>query len=471
MARLSTTCFLFLLFFAHTPTLLAQAFWEAVYVNNALSESTIPSVNYVEFDSEGTMYIAETDRINQLIHVRKRVDGDFILLGGGVPRNMGDQPWFDFALGPNGEVYLGTSGVIHRYDAQSDAWESFELESYYGGLTFLSDGGLYFIHSVTNPDDPFRYDISVASLDGESVTVVAPLFTEFNLLTFRNARLNRIIERDATVYVSLRRQSSNSVHVLRGNFADGMEVLEQSALMPEFGGHNSTVYCGPSDGSVAVSPSGEISLLLSGTSAGFKRYIDEEDAWEDVSTDGLPEGTLSINHLRYNAEGVLHLVGHFGNGLGFAFRQTGDAWEHIGPLHVGESEWHNYTVAPYMAFDAEQDLHFIHGMGTLANGVGALHVRRLAVEGTQSAAAFSENKLITAYPNPACDRIRLSLPEHLPAELYLRFYDSSGRLVTQVPLSRNTAEADLSKLPSGLWLGVLTDLTGARIGSLKIVRE
>ncbi len=452
--------------FCLSAAISAQDIWNSFYQNYELNESGQFTRNFIEFGPDGALYLAETDYNNDLIYVKRYDNGEWTLLGEGLPRNMGQWSKFDFVVAPDGEIYLGNDDHIYHYNSNADSWSEYEVIGYIGGLTAGSDGTIYFIHLENL--ELASYNTSIASFDNGSVTLLQPLFEGSIIAPAKFRELNQIIEQDGEFYVSFSRQSNNSIHVFTGNLTDGFTVLEESALIPEFNTHNSSLFAGVASGSMAVGPEGEITISLSATNGiVLKRHNPETDAWDDLPQTGINSQSAHFNHLRYDNEGVLHLIYDGSQSEGFVFRysESESEWEHIGPLYVGLSTFDTNVRAPHMAFDEENNLCFVHGIGSM---LISLHIRKLD-EGMW-VNEVTEKVRLSLYPNPATSLVNVNIDgfDH-PADRQLTLHDAQGRKVQTINLTPGMKFFDVSGLTAGWYIIQLSNREGTVIASEKLL--
>lgn len=73
------------------------------------------------------------------------------------------------------------------------------------------------------------------------------------------------------------------------------------------------------------------------------------------------------------------------------------------------------------------------------------------------------------FPNPATDRVFVTLPDGLGSSVQIRVYDMQGRVVLFLTDCENLVELDVSGLPEGLYQVVIPDLPGCT-GRIMVVR-
>ncbi len=460
MRSLITLLFVFL-----STVTFAQDLWGSFYQNSDLNESGQFTRNFIEFGPDGSLYLAETDRNNHLIIVKRYANDAWVTLGEGIPRNMGDWSKFDFVVAPDGALYLGNNDHIYTYNSGSDSWTEHEVIGYIGGLSAGSDGTLYFIH--LEQLGVASYTTSVASFNDGEVTLHQPLFEAFGNIPAKFRELNQIIEQNGDFYVSFSQQSNNSIHVFTGNLTDGFTVLEASQLLPEFNTHNSTLFAGVASGSMAVSATGEITISLSATNGiVIKRYNLESDSWDDFTVNGIASQSAHFNQLTYDHEGVLHLIYDGGQSTGFIFKFNGEVWEHVGPTHLGFSTFDTTARAPHLIFDDENQACFVHGIGSM---MIPLHIRKLE-EGTWVSHLPSKGSL-SVFPNPATAHITISAKgvQHSPKS-QLRVFDAHGREVHSAPFNAIEHIIDVGGLPAGWYtLCVIDEQDGSVVRKRVVV--
>jgi hypothetical protein len=70
--------------------------------------------------------------------------------------------------------------------------------------------------------------------------------------------------------------------------------------------------------------------------------------------------------------------------------------------------------------------------------------------GWRTSTSFDPNSSLSVYPNPASDNVTISVMD-AGAE-YAEVYNALGELMMRLKLENGTVNADVSRLPSGIYL-------------------
>jgi hypothetical protein len=443
----------------------AQNPWTQLYSNSNLNSFGYTTYSYIEFDSNGDLYLAERvnpDFVDLQVKVSKYDGTNWNQIGPMVNLNvLSNEIHFDFVIAPNNKMYIGMLDSILYYDDVAQQWFSTYVPEYIGGLCSDDNSNIYFLHYQPQAGNPLNNEYKLASFDNGTVNVLATIDV-LNLVTPRRVnRSNRIITKNGEFYVSLARASTTILYFFKGNPVDGFTRLQSSVNPPSTWGHLSI-------SSMAVDPNGLIALATprnSGSTSWMElyQYNPVSDDWDPIDTTGIHSISANITQLRYDNNNVLHLIYNGSNNTGFVYSYDGTSWQHIGPRNiVGLSS----VNAPYMSFSSTNVLHFVHGFGS--PGL-PLRVYRYEDAPTSIANDISGNKVIV-FPNPSEGQFTIQVNETktIHQNYTYRLLDITGKEVKRAALQQLNTTVNAEDMARGFYtLQILSD--SAIISTTKLV--
>jgi len=443
--------------------------WNIFYRNSLIN----PGINVqseLAVAPDGTLYLAELDYTDiyntgiAYLHVRSydisqwttdnfSTDG-WETVGQIKELNMANnEMWIDFAITPDNQLYAGMLDSILRYNETANAWESFYVPDYIGGMMVDESGRLLILQSV---DISSNHRFVISEFENGTVTPVATIAYElpFGVTLFPRImnEANRIFLVNGTFYVSVARASTNQNYYFKGNANDGFELLKEHFVHLNLS-------------SMVVSPEGEIIISHRGDLAPYtlamKKYDFEANDWVAFDMSGLDAGAAHASHLTYDRQGRLTFAYSGENNKGFVFRYGGNGWEHFGPKEAVP-----IAYMPKLAFDLSNSVFLLHGIGSTS---APLTVRRF-VDETISVNETKAGISVRPYPNPAQTRFTVDVSQDFAASGIekLSLFDQQGRLVRawhKLPLK---ATLELDGLPAGLYNMVAEAGTERRTGRLSV---
>jgi len=424
--------------------------WEQLYLEIGKNPDNAQNgYNFIEVAPDNTLYLLESEAVSgtfggSWIVRLKRLDGtNWTQLGQDLSRNTeNNEEFLGFLITPGGGIYLGMKDTILHFNAASQLWESFFVPGFYGGLSVDDNSDLYFIHRVNGPSGSAYSNLSIARFNNGTVTVLNSLGTDLPMVPRVVNGSNKIVFNGTEVVISVIAQSVNSLWVFRGDLTNGFQKLEPGA--PQ-----STLYAGLGLSSMAVGSQGEILISRragTGTLLMIDQYDDASGTWLPFDTSGLHIGSGQISQLRYDRNGVLHLIYSGNNGTGFLFRYTGQGWEHIGPKNF----WSHVNIyaawKPWITFDTANVPVWSHGQGTSMNPYQIFrHETSIGIpQGTGDHLAD-----VVVHPNPAVDYLQL---QNLPVGASLQLMDLTGRPVYTTLASTSQTTIPTQNLMAGIYL-------------------
>lgn len=430
--------------------------WSQLYLNTSINPDNYSNgYNYIEFGPDNTLYLLEVEEEAGSFggvwtaRVLAYDGSNWNQLGQDLQRNTANnEEHMDFVVSSNGNLFIGMKDTIFQYNSTSTLWESSYVPEYCGGLRSNTNGDVYFIHRSQGASGAIYSDLHVAQFDNGNTTLVSPIAIDFPILPRQVNASNKILFNGSDVYVSLINQSSNNLYVFKGDLMNGFQKLEQGAAT------GSTLFTGLGLSSMAVSGSGD--LLVSKKSATenvleIHQYDEINDGWIPFDTNGIHSTSCNYSHLRYDNNGVLHLIYQGSNNTGFIFKYTGQNWEHIGPT----SFWSYTTIAsvnkPWLAFDNNNTIHFSLGLGYSSFPLqvfGYQETASLEVVNTE------ETNDLLLFPNPASEQLSIS---NIPQNALIQIVNSLGKIVFESKSEESQFTLPTSEMENGWYLLHVTD--------------
>ena len=426
--------------------------WNIFYWNSLIN----PGINVqseLAVAPDGTLYLAELDYTDiyntgiAYLHVRSYDISQWTTdnfstagwetVGQIMELNMANnEMWIDFAITPDNRLYAGMLDSILRYNETANAWESFYVPDYIGGMMVDESGRLLILQSV---DISSNHRFVISEFTDGNLSPVATIEYElpFDVILYPRImnEANRIFLVNGIFYVSVARASTNQNYYFKGNATDGFELLKEHFVHMNLS-------------SMVVSPEGEIIISHRGDMAPYtlamKKYDFEANDWIAFDMSGLDAGAAHASHLAYDRQGRLTFTYSGESNKGFAFRHGANGWEHFGPKEAVP-----IAHMPKLAFDLSNSVFLLHGIGS---GSAPLTVRRF-VDETISVDETKGNISVRPYPNPAQSQFTIDLSNDFAGANMdkLSLFDQQGRVVRvwhKLPL-KTTVELD--GLPAGLY--------------------
>lgn len=430
--------------------------WNELYLNTSINPDNYSNgYNYIEFGPNNTLYLLEVEEEASSFggfwtaRVLAYDGSNWNQIGQDLQRNTANnEEHMDFVVSSNGDLFIGMKDSIFQYNAMSSLWESTYIPEYCGGLRADGNGNVYFIHRTEGASGMVYSDLQIAQIDNGSITLVGTIATDTPLLPRWVNTSNKLIFNGSDIYVSLMNQSSNNLFVFKGDLQNGFQKLEQGSAT------GSSLFTGLGLSSMAVSSTGE--LLVSNKSATgnvleLRQYDEVNDTWIPFDTTGIHSTSCNYNHLRYDNNGVLHLIYTGSNNTGFLFKYNGQNWEHIGPTSFFSYTTIASLAKPWLAFDNQNTIHFSKGLG-----YSGVPLQVFGYTETASIQALNPQKSgdLSCYPNPTSEQLTVS---HLPQNATIQIVNSIGKLVYESTTQASEITIPTTQLENGWYLLHVTD--------------
>jgi hypothetical protein len=424
--------------------------WEQIYLETGLNPDNAQNgYNYIEVAPDNTLYLLENEAVSGTFGGTwtlrlKAYDGNtWNKVGQDLERNVqNNEAHVDFLVTPTGEIYVGMKDSILHYNNTTQLWESFYVPNFYGGLASDNNGNLYFIHRVDGTSGIVYSDLHIARFDNGTVTLLNPLGIDLPMIPRVVNGSNKICFVGSEIAVSVVAQSVNTLWVFRGNLNTGFQQLEPGAS-------GATLYAGLGLSSMAMSNQGDV-IISRKSSSGNLLLIDQYDdlsgTWAPFDTAGLHIVSGHFSQLRYDRNGILHLIYSGDNGTGFLFRYAGQGWEHIGP----KTFWSHINILtawkPWITFDTANVLYWSHGLGTSLIPYQVFkHETGIGIQQAPGEQLAS----VHVYPNPATYYVHL---DHLPIGSGVQLLDLTGRALFNKVTTASKTTLSTESLPVGIYL-------------------
>lgn len=432
----------------------ANESWDIFYWNNQVGTG-VNMQSEIHFGPDGLLYLVEIDNSDMynsgsFVHIRSYdpeqwasdnfTQEGWISLGQPLPLHLpSNATQVDFAINSDNTMYVGMLDTIYVYNAAAGGWESYFVPDYIGGMYASETAELLVLRSVTTGDD---HHFEITAFEDGNLTTVAVIEYELpgNLTFFPRIleEANRIMKHADDFYVSIARASTHQNYYFKGNADMGFEMLQE-----HFNHLNLS--------SMAISPAGDLIVSHRGASSPYtleiKSYDFENGEWIQYDTTGLHAVAAHANDLKFDNNGNLYLTYSGQHHMGFVFMHTENGWEHLGARDA-------LSIAhmPALAFDHDNHLYLVHGIGAMTV---PLVVRRYADEAT--ALAFrTENTDVVVFPNPAVEWAHVRL-EGAVVSTELSLLDQSGRVIKQVKTNQSDLLWNLADLAPGIYTLIVTN--------------
>lgn len=449
-------------------SIMADDIWNLFYRNWDINPSILVQ-SEIRFAPDGTLYLAEFDLSEiyntgeTFVNVRSfdvgQWSGDILNQDGwafvGAPILMNlpnNESWIDFAISNDNQLYIGMLDSIAWFNASSGQWEATHVPDYIGGMTVDESGNLLILLSVGSGS---THHFQIAVYENGAATPIANIEYELpgGIAFFPRImnEANRIIQKNGDFYVSIARASTQQNYYFKGNVTDGFTMLKE-----HFNHLNLSSMVVSEAGEIIISHRGEMSPYT----LAMKTYDFDLNDWVAFDTTGLNAGAAHRNFLAYDRQGRLHFAYSGPSNKGFVYRYGPNGWEHLGPHNAV-----SIAQMPALAFDLNNRLYLLHGIGA---GATPLIIRRY-VDETTSVAELKKKNEMRVYPNPASGQAALSWEnENNTDEIaVVSIYDSYGRLVRQQSLrSGSESLLQLQGLKPGIYQLVLRSKSSVMRSSL-----
>ncbi|HOI32849.1 MAG: T9SS type A sorting domain-containing protein [Bacteroidales bacterium] len=432
----------------------ANEHWDIFYKNYLIN----PGINVQSKFATGTdgkLYLAEIDYSGIYDPGITYVDVRSYEISQWTQDNIGQEGWInlgqrlqlkmpnnesniDFVVTEDNQLYVGMQDSIFWYDANADYWVSYFVEDYIGGMMADETGRILILQSI---EDDGEHHFQIAEFDSGNLVPVATIDYTLpgNIQFFHRImnEANRILKYEDNYYVSIARASSHQNYYFVGNETSGFTMLQEHFTHLNLS-------------SMVISPEGELiishRLGASPYSLALKQYNFELNQWEDFNMQGLNDAQVYGNQLAFDQSGQLYLSYSADFNLGFLYEFNGSGWDHVGPLE-------SVAVAhmPRIAFDSENQLFLMHGIGS---GSAPLTIRRL----TDPTADLNEreilNQKIHLYPNPVSQSFIIDLYQisFESGEIDLEIYNSNGQLILKQAATDAQTMINVNDLPDGIYV-------------------
>ncbi len=187
--------------------------------------------------------------------------------------------------------------------------------------------------------------------------------------------------------------------------------------------------------------------------------------WTSLSPEVIQHQNFSFSSPEYRLDGIDHFVEY---ALDSTIRVEGT-------IYVGWTQTN--TAAMNIGFDRNRNNKtkiFYNVGGSWANTSfnGSLMMRPVMVSGVDPWAGVEELNAepgaLLLYPNPAHDRVRVSLAEGVPARSTIVCMDATGRVVASIP-ANSTLEFSTGDLANGLYVVRVNDANGLPLAQGRLV--
>lgn len=432
----------------------ADEYWDIFYRNYLIN----PGINVQSkfgAGTDGKLYLAEIDYSGIYDPGITYVDVRSYEISQWTQDNTGQEGWvnlgqrlqlkmpnnesnIDFVVTADNQLYVGMQDSIFWYDSNADFWTSYYVEDYIGGMMADESGRILILQSIGSNDE---HHFQITEFDAGNLIPVATIDYTLpgNIQLYHRImnEANRILMFEDNYYVSIARASTHQNYYFMGNETIGFTMLQEHFTHLNLS-------------SMVLSPSGEliISHRMGGTpySLALKQYNFDQNQWDDFNMQGLNDAEVYGNQLAFDKSGKLYLSYSADFNLGFLYEYNGSGWEHVGPLE-------SVAVAhmPRIAFDNDNQLFLMHGIGS---GSAPLTIRRLA----DPTADLNEKDIFTQkirlFPNPVSQSLTVDLNQlgFKSGEIELEIYNSNGQLILGQNVSGAQTIIDVNNLPSGIYM-------------------
>lgn len=430
----------------------AQGPWTQAYNNGSTNQIDAPNFNYIEAGPDGAMYLAEqilAGATDYSIRVQRFENDEWTVLGAPIATELYDAATahFDFKVTPEGMIYVGVADAIYTYDTDGDLWVELPAPDYIGGLTYIGGGDFYFISRQEGASGAAHSNLILSLLQADgTIQNLETIASNIEMVPVVMSRSNQVALRNDAIHVCVHAASTDGLFFFRGNLDFGITPLQplsqQPALIADLG--LSSMVVAP-NGTIIVSRKAGDDLAM----AFFEQF---GSGWEPYATDGINATSCQVNQLRYDNNGVLHLIYSGSNGTGFIFAEEGSAWAHIGATDLPGLL---SVEAPHLAFDAENEIYFVSGIGSQQ---APLIVRTTAEvsDVTVSTSERSAPGSLRLYPNPARDFFTLDFSEAGQSSgsqaVQIRIFGANGKLYHSAQHPRSSAIIAVSSLAPGVYI-------------------
>jgi len=452
-------------------TVKADEDWDIFYRNNLIN----PGINVQSkfgAGTDGKLYLAEIDYSGIYDPGITYVDVRSYEISQWTQDNIGQEGWvnlgqrlqlkmpnnesnIDFVVTADNQLYVGMQDSIFWYDANADFWMSYYVENYIGGMMADESGRILILQSIGSNDE---HHFQITEFDAGNLIPVATIDYTLpgNIQLFHRImnEANRILKYEDNYYVSIARASTHQNYYFMGNETSGFTMLQEHFTHLNLS-------------SMVLSPEGElfISHRLGTTpySLAVKQYNFELNQWDDFNLQGLNDAEVYGNQLAFDQSGKLYLSYSADFNLGFLYEFNGSGWDHVGPVE-------SVPVAhmPRIAFDSNNQLFLMHGIGS---GSAPLTIRRLADPTANLNEKDSFSQKIRLFPNPVTQSLTIDLNQ-LSAEsgeIELEIYNVNGQLVWKQTATAALTTINVDDLPDGIYM--LNLRSAANTFSHKFVKQ
>jgi hypothetical protein len=380
---------------------------------------------------------------NWLIRVKEYDNGTWTQVGQTLNRNTeNNEEHVDFLINTQGSMFIGMKDTIFQFNESTSLWESTYVPYYYGGLSEDSEGNIYFLHRMPGVTSTAHSDIDLAKFSNGTITILNNIAIDLPAIPRKINASNQILFRGNQIYVSFVTQSSNNLVVFRGSFEEDFTKLESASIGV------SSLFAGLGLASMEVSASGEIVISRKsdiGNAILLNKYDEINDTWGLFDTTGIHSVSCNVNRLKYDKNGVLHLIYNGSNDKGFLFKFNGTSWEHIGP----KSFFSYNTIAslnkPWITFNANNELYFSRGLGN-----STIPLQVFAYQDENASIKDLNNTFISVFPNPSIDKIYI---HGIPLNASVEIYSLLGQKIFHAEnITNETFEVSSNGFKSGVYV-------------------